>query len=92
MLALVISNGPSFRSVRVTGALPGGLSVTVHGRQIEAMWNHNDLTAATGVSAAAGDPFGYTWSVDGTKHVVYRGTDGHIHELWFCQAPGTTTT
>jgi hypothetical protein len=46
-------------------------------------WQHNDLTAATSASSAAGDPAGYTWSVDGTEHVVYRGNDGHIHELWF---------
>jgi hypothetical protein len=34
-------------------------------------------------SGAAGDPAGYTWDVDRTQHVVYRGSDGHIHELWF---------
>jgi transposase len=32
---------------------------------------------------ATGDPAGYTWDVDRTQHVVYRGGDGHIHELWF---------
>ena len=26
---------------------------------------------------------GYTWDVDSTQHVVYRGADSHIHELWF---------
>jgi hypothetical protein len=46
-------------------------------------WRHNDLTAAAGAPAAAGDPAGYTWDVDKTEHVVYRGVDGHIHELWF---------
>ena len=49
-------------------------------------WNHNDLTNATGAPAAASDPAGYTWDVDNTQHVVYRGTDGHIHELWFSSA------
>jgi hypothetical protein len=24
--------------------------------------------------------------VDSTEHVVYRGTDSHIHELWFHSA------
>ena len=46
-------------------------------------WSHNDLTIAAGGPAAASDPAGYTWDVDKTQHVVYRGTDGHIHELWF---------
>jgi hypothetical protein len=46
-------------------------------------WNHNDLTVATRAPGAAGDPAGYTWSVDNTQHVVYRSGDGHIHELWF---------
>ena len=45
-------------------------------------WGHRDLTIVTGAPAAAGDPAGYTWDVDHTEHVVYRGTDGHIHELW----------
>jgi hypothetical protein len=46
-------------------------------------WNHNDLTNAAGAPGAAGVPTGYTWDVDKTEHVDYRGTDGHIHELWF---------
>ena len=46
-------------------------------------WNHNDLTNATGAPGAAGNPAGYTWDVDKTQHVVYRGVDAHIHELWF---------
>ncbi|MFJ8469673.1 hypothetical protein [Streptomyces swartbergensis] len=47
-------------------------------------WHHNDLTfSAGGAPLAAGDPAGYTWDVDQTQHVVYRGADNHIHELWF---------
>jgi hypothetical protein len=34
------------------------------------------------------DPAGYTWDIDSTQHVVYRGTDGHIHELWSDAASG----
>ena len=45
-------------------------------------WHRNDLTAATGAPAAAGDPAGYTLAST-TQHVVYRGTDNHIHELWW---------
>jgi hypothetical protein len=40
-----------------------------------------DLTAVTGAQDAAGDPAGYAF--DGTQHVVYRGIDGHIYELWW---------
>ena len=47
------------------------------------VWSHNNLTgAAAGAVAAAGDPMGYTWAGDGGQHVVYRGVDDHIHELF----------
>jgi len=50
-------------------------------------WHHNDLTnAAGGAPAAAGDPAGYMFDAQGTQHVVYRGTDNHIHELWWNSA------
>ncbi len=68
--------------VHVAGAIPGGFSVTIRDPRIENIWNRADLTTATGATDAAGDPAGYTWDVDHTEHVVYRGTDGHIHELW----------
>jgi hypothetical protein len=54
-------------------------------------WGHNDLMQEPGVAGASnagGDPAGYTWDVDSTQHVVYRGTDGHIHELWFSLGGG----
>ena len=34
------------------------------------VWNHDRYAA--GVQGAAGDPAGYTYSVDNTEHVVYR--------------------
>jgi hypothetical protein len=46
-------------------------------------WHTNDLTAATGATAAAGDPAGYMFTAQGTQHAVFRGTDDHIHELWW---------
>jgi hypothetical protein len=67
----------------VARAIPGGFSITIRDPRIENTWNRADLTAATGAADAAGDPAGYTWNIDSTQHVVYRGTDGHIHELWF---------
>ena len=44
-------------------------------------WHAGDLTASVGGGRAAGDPAGYTFA--GTQHVVYRGDDGHIYELWW---------
>jgi uncharacterized protein with PIN domain len=44
-------------------------------------WGHFDLTAGTGATLAAGDPFGYAFEAENRQHVVYRGVDGHIHEL-----------
>ena len=46
-------------------------------------WHYDDLTAATGAHLAAGDPWGYMFDAQGTQHVVYRGDDNHIHELWW---------
>ena len=48
-------------------------------------WGVNDLTAATGAPAAAGDPNGYAFTANGTSgmHVVYRGADNDIHELYW---------
>ena len=37
---------------------------------------------------AAGDPAGYQFVADPTQHVVYRGTDQHIHELWWDASQG----
>ena len=38
---------------------------------------------ASHVGLQLGDPAAYTADVDGTQHVVYRGGDGNIHELWW---------
>jgi hypothetical protein len=54
-------------------------------------WHHNDLTAATGAPLPgprggvnpAGTPTGYAFTAQGTQHVVYRGDDSHIYELWW---------
>jgi hypothetical protein len=51
-------------------------------------WGGGSLTGATGASLAAGDPTGYVFAVDATQHVIYRGIDGHIHELWWSAATG----
>ena len=46
-------------------------------------WHHSDLTAAAGAPLAAGDPAAYLTDFDHTARVIYRGEDGHIHELWY---------
>ena len=41
------------------------------------------LTQKAGAPAASGDPFGFAWEDDHTMHVIYRGVDNNVHELWF---------
>jgi hypothetical protein len=46
-------------------------------------WQHGGaLSHAAGGPPASSDPYGYVWVADRTQHVVYRGNDNHIHELW----------
>lgn len=47
----------------------------------EAAVHHEDLTAAYGAPPAADRPFYYATPDMPNQHVIYRGTDGHIHEL-----------
>ena len=44
-------------------------------------WGAFDLTAVTGGALAAGDPDGYVFAAENRQHIVYRGNDGHIHDL-----------
>ncbi len=48
-------------------------------------WHHADLSDLTGAPPAAGDPAGYAWDAHPTQHVIYRGANGTIHELWWSQ-------
>ncbi len=66
--------------IAVDGANNGEVDLSY---RAEASWAKNDLTTAANAPLAVGDPNGYTWDVDTTQHVVYRGFDSHIHELWF---------
>jgi hypothetical protein len=45
-------------------------------------WYWNRLTQAAGAPLAAGDPTAYVTALN-TNHVVYRGTDCHIYELFY---------
>jgi len=49
-------------------------------------WGEADLTALTGAAAARGAPSAYVTDFPGqgpTARVVYVGTDGHMHELYY---------
>ncbi len=48
-----------------------------------AKWQHNPISAKAGAPAANGRPIGFAWEHDKTQHVVYRGQDNQIHELWY---------
>jgi uncharacterized protein with PIN domain len=45
-------------------------------------WDHNPIGQKVGAPKAASDPMGYAWERDGTQHVIYRGVDDQIHEIW----------
>jgi hypothetical protein len=51
------------------------------------VWHWVDLSyvaqgAPKGVPDAAGNPFGYVFNSQGTQHVVYRGTNNRLNELY----------
>jgi hypothetical protein len=46
-------------------------------------WSYgNALSQMAGAPPAASVPFGYAWESDDTQHVIYRGGDNQVHELW----------
>jgi hypothetical protein len=53
-------------------------------------WRVYDLTVLAStptakVPPATGNPAGYPYEREQTQHVFFRGTDNHIHELWWKQ-------
>jgi hypothetical protein len=46
-------------------------------------WTHEPLSEQTGAPPAASEPFGYVFVSQGTQHVLYRGSDQHVYELWW---------
>lgn len=45
------------------------------------VWSQNDLTVAAGVTVAVDSaPTGYAFEAQGTRHVNFRGVDGHIYD------------
>jgi len=51
-------------------------------------WKHANLTTGINAPPAAGDPVGYSFSGDNSQHVMYRGHNGHINELYFLSGKG----
>jgi hypothetical protein len=55
------------------------------------LWRHTDLTFSSGAPASAAPnlarPTAYVSAAQGTRHVVYCGDGGHVHEL-YCDAAG----
>src|SRR5262249_10659747 len=46
-------------------------------------WRHSDLTIAGQAPLSASEPTNYIFDDQGTQHINYLGTDGHVHELWW---------
>jgi hypothetical protein len=47
-------------------------------------WRLADLTNASGApTLAASEPTNYSFWQQGTQHINYLGTDGHVYELWW---------
>jgi hypothetical protein len=58
-------------------------------------WSFLDLTSeipAPVADSPGARPAGYVRNADSTQHVVYRGTDGHIYELWWDATQCSQTT
>ncbi len=51
-------------------------------------WHHGDLSAATSAPIASSAPAAYVFDAQGSQHVIYRGSDNRIHELWWDTAAG----
>ncbi len=52
-------------------------------------WNYEGaLSRRAGAPEAASDPFGFAWEGDHTQHIIYRGNDNQVHELWLRKGSG----
>jgi hypothetical protein len=68
-------------SVVYRGQTSRTLDGHVYELYLDGGWSVGDLTALTGAPGATGNPSGYQRS-DSVDSVVYRGTNGHIYELY----------
>ncbi len=51
-------------------------------------WKHSDLSARSNAAPAVGTPTGYRYDELGTQHVLFRGADNHIHEIYYQKQSG----
>ena len=62
-----------------------GIDDHIHQLSFDGTWHWTDVTLAADpppTSMVATDPAAYTFDHDQSQHIVYRGLDDHIHELW----------
>lgn len=45
-------------------------------------WKHLNLSATLGTPTGKGNPYGYTFDLFKTKHIMYSGQDGNIYQLY----------
>ena len=51
-------------------------------------WKYSDLTLETNSSNASGSPLSYYFPNQRSQHVFYRGTDNHVHQLFWTKGEG----
>jgi lysophospholipase L1-like esterase len=49
---------------------------------VSGAWQDTNITRMTGSRLAASGPAACIWDRDGSQHILYRGTDGNIYELY----------
>jgi hypothetical protein len=83
-----VPTGYAFEAERTQHVFYSGVDNHLH----ELWWrsgstpHHGVLTAVTGdppAPLALGSPSAYVFKAQRTQHVVYQGTDKHIHEFWW---------
>jgi hypothetical protein len=53
-------------------------------------WHTDDVSAETNAAPATGDPACYVFNAQGTQHVMFRGADNDIHELYYSNGQWST--
>jgi hypothetical protein len=92
LLALPLANSPldgyatAFNEQQHVNYI--GRDYHVHELWHDDAWHHSDLTSLTGAPDAipGSSLVGFATSFNQHQHVVYMGTDNHIHELWYDDA------
>jgi len=75
------SNGVVQQLWRSGGVSDDATLALVDGDLVLGTWHHDAIGQKFG--KAEGDPTGYVTEFSSTQHVIYRGTDKQVHELFF---------